>query len=261
MHCESEISTSKTMHLNATNLQHAPGIHKVLGAFLLDIGLLAVFWFAAMIFATAIWVLSVYIANAGTIPNSQPGPLASMLIGVSALYLAITTLWAFRGRQLSVNPTLMTKRAAAVLAVTCGLALCLLTMLCTYVLDQLGFNLRPGNQTLLEGAGKSAPIIVGLFTVMIAPTFEELLFRKQIFARFHKERYVLSAYFLSSVLFAFMHEPQPTQGLPEWGLILMLYAAMGAVFAWVYRRTGRIWPAILTHASNNLLAVGILFLA
>jgi len=44
-------------------------------------------------------------------------------------------------------------------------------------------------------------------------------------------------------------------------VMLMLYAGMGAAFAWVYQKTGRLWPAILAHASNNLFAVATLFLA
>ena len=248
------------MHLNATNQHSAPGIHKLLGAFLLDAGLLGVFWFVGMIFTTAIWVLSVYITNAGTIPNSQPGPLASMLIGVAALYLSIIALWAIRGRQVSVNSTPMTAQQSILLAVSCGLGLCLLIMLCTYVLNQLGLDLRPGNQALLEDTGKGTPLMMGIFTLMIAPIFEELLFRKQIFARFHKAGYVICAYVSSSFLFAFMHEPEPTQGLARWGLMLLLYVVIGAGFAWVYQKTGRLWPAILAHATYNLLAIGVLFL-
>lgn len=243
------------------NQQHAPGILKVLGAFFFDAGLLGVFWFAGMIFTTAIWVLGVYLANSGTIPNSQPGTLASTLIGVSALYLSIIALWALRGKQLSVKATRMTKRDSALLALASGLALCLLMMFCTYLLNQAGFDLQPGNQALLEDAGKNMPLFVAVFTIMVAPVFEEILFRKHIFARFQKEGYVVGAYILSSILFAFLHEPQPSQGIARWLVLLLLYAAMGAVFAWIYQKTGRLWPAILAHSSNNLLAVGILFLA
>lgn len=249
------------MHINATNDHPAPGIQKVLGAFLLDMGILAVFWFAAMILVTAVWVLSVYVANSGTIPNSQPGPLASMLIGVSGLYLSITSLSALRGKHLSVRSALlMTRKQSALLAVSCGVALCLLMMFCTYSLSLLGFDMRPGNQAILENAGKNTPLMVALFTVLIAPIFEELLFRKQIFARFHKSGYVVTGYFLSSILFALLHEPLPTQGWAKWTLILLLYAGMGAAFAWVYQKAGRLWPAILAHASNNLLAIGVIFL-
>ena len=249
------------MHIHGMNRHHAPGILTVLGAFFLDAGLLGVFWFAGMIFTTAIWVLGVYLANAGSIPDSQPGTLASTLIGVSALYLSIIALWVLRGKQLSVQATGMTKRDSALLAVGCGLALCLLMMFTMYLLNQAGLDLRPGNQALLEDAGKNTPLLVAMFTIMVAPVFEEILFRKHIFARFQKEGYAVGAYILSSILFAFMHEPQPSQGIANWLILLLLYALMGAVFAWVYQKTGRLWSAMLAHSSNNLLAVAILFLA
>ncbi len=250
-----------TSNEQVTKKNKAPGIDKVLGAFFLDIGLLGFFWFVGMILITAIWTLCVYLANTGTIPNPQPSQWATMLMGISSLYFSILIVGGARGRNLSLNPIPASRTYLAVLAITTGLAVCLLTMLCTYVLHYLGFELHPGNQALLQETGKTTPAIIGFLTLVIAPIFEELLFRKQLFTRFLVAGYTITGYLLSSVLFALMHEPTPTEGLVRWCLMLLLYAAMGAVFAWVYQKTGRLWPAILAHASNNLLAVGILLLA
>lgn len=249
------------MQTSSIEINNAPSISKVLGAAILDIGLLGFFWFAGMLLLTALWTLSEYVSNAGTIPNTEPGPLALMLIGVLALYISIFILWAMRGRALSVKPTHATNKYSALLAISSGLFLCLLTMISTQGLNYLGLDMRPSNQALLEEAGKIAPLIIAFFTIIIAPVFEELFFRKQIFARFQKAGFTITGYLLSSLLFALLHEPLPTQGLARWSLMLLLYAAMGAVFAWVYQKTGKLWPAMLAHACNNLLAIGILFLA
>ena len=91
--------------------------------------------------------------------------------------------------------------------------------------------------------------------------FEELFFRKQLFARFAAAGYAVSGYLLSSLLFALMHEPLPTQGITRWLLMLAVYGSMGAVFAWVYQKTGRLWPAILAHASNNIFAMSTLLIS
>ncbi len=100
-----------------------------------------------------------------------------------------------------------------------------------------------------------------MLAVFIAPVFEELFFRKQLFARFAAAGYALPGYCLSSMLFALMHEPVPTQGITRWVLMLAVYGSMGAVFAWVYQKTGRLWPAILEHASNNVFAMKALLIS
>ena len=97
--------------------------------------------------------------------------------------------------------------------------------------------------------------LIGFFAVFVAPIFEEIFFRKQMFARFASAGHVAIAYVCSSLLFALMHEPVPTQGAPRWLVMLTIYGSMGAVFAWVYKKTGALWPAILAHASNNAFAM------
>jgi uncharacterized protein len=56
-----------------------------------------------------------------------------------------------------------------------------------------------------------------------------------------------------------MHELVPTEGLLKWLIALSLYAALGASFAWLYRKTGRLWPAMLAHATNNFLAISAMY--
>jgi len=68
----------------ASEKNKAPGIYKVLGAFFLDIGLLGLFWFAGMILATAVWTLVAYVGGDGEIPNSEPGAMATILMGLSS---------------------------------------------------------------------------------------------------------------------------------------------------------------------------------
>ncbi len=78
----------------------APGIFQVLGAAVLDIGLVGVFWFVAMFFASGFWAINELITHNGKMPNPQPGPLGLLLISMPTLYLAILALSAWRGRKL-----------------------------------------------------------------------------------------------------------------------------------------------------------------
>jgi len=251
------------MHIantEASEKNKAPGIYKVLGAFFLDIGLLGLFWFAGMILATALWTLASYVGGDGAIPNSEPGPMATMLMGLSSFYISIFVVSAVRDNRLTALQGSASNSILAALAIFSGLTLCILTMSILYALQYLGIELRPGNQALLEDAGKNTPVVVGIFVVLIAPVFEELFFRKQIFARFQAAGFTVIGYISSSLLFALMHEPLPTQGLLKWSLMLLMYGLLGAAFAWIYQKTGKLWPAILAHASNNLCAMAILLL-
>jgi len=239
----------------------APGIYKVLGAFFFDIGLLGLFWFAGMILATALWTLATHIGGDGAKPNSEPGPMATMLMGLTSFYVSISVVSAVRDNRLTTLQGPASNSSLAALAIFSGLILCIFTMSILFALQHLGIELRPGNQALLEEAGKNIPVVVGIFAVLIAPVFEELFFRKQIFARFQAAGFPVIGYISSSLLFALMHEPLPTQGLLKWCFMLLLYGLLGAAFAWIYQKTGKLWPAILAHASNNLCAMGILLLA
>src|SRR3546814_19526665 len=57
-----------------------------------------------------------------------------------------------------------------------------------------------------------------------------------------------------------MHELPGTggNGLLAGALLWTCYAMMGALFAWVYRRTETLWAAIGAHAVNNLIACMLL---
>lgn len=237
----------------------APGIFQVLGAAVLDIGLVAVFWFFAMFFASGIWAISELVAHGGKMPNAQPGSLALLLISMPTLYLAILGLSAWRGRKLILKHASLSNTRLVLFAIGSGFTLFMLTVVSTYLLNASGMALKPGNQALIEDLSKQWPILITILAVVIAPGFEELFFRKQLFARFAAAGYIGFGYVLSSILFALMHEPAPTQGLAKWLVMLAVYGSMGAVFAWVYQKTGRLWPAILAHASNNIFAMTILF--
>lgn len=213
-----------------------------------------------MLLASAIWAVVSAINYGEQSLKQAPGPIAILLIGIPTLYAAIVALWAWRGRVLVLKQPLKPVKNKLLFAVGVGLVLCLATTLITYMLSITGLKLAPSNQQVLQNLGKQWPLVMVFFAVAVAPVFEELFFRKQLFARFANAGHVLLGYMLSSLLFALMHEPFPTQGIGAWLLMLALYGALGAVFAWVYRTTGRLWPAILAHASNNFFAIVMLFI-
>lgn len=85
-----------------------------------------------------------------------------------------------------------------------------------------------------------------IIPAIAGPIMEELIFRKIIFGYFNKKFNFAVAAIVSSLLFGLAHM--------EFTLLLV-YVAMGFVFAFIYWKTKRIIIPILVHVSLNSIAV------
>lgn len=196
----------------------------------------------------------------------QPQGMTLVLISVAATASAALVLYFWR------RPASAAERAASHAAarrpstwgwaVLAGLASFAFTALATTLGQQAGVEQVPTNQPLIEAMGARSPALLLLFVTLLAPAYEELLFRRVLFGRLWAAGRPLAGIVLSSAAFACMHELPGTggNGLLAGTLLWTCYAMMGALFAWVYRRTGTLWAAIGAHATNNLIA-GMLLLA
>ena len=118
----------------------------------------------------------------------------------------------------------------------------------------------PTNEAMVEEAAARWPVFLTLFVVILAPAYEELLFRRVLFGRFLRAGRPWLGLVLSSLAFALAHEvPFLSHGntLPAMLLLWVVYGGLGAVFAWVYWRTGTLWAAVLAHALNNGIALAL----
>jgi membrane protease YdiL (CAAX protease family) len=145
-------------------------------------------------------------------------------------------------------------------AALAGLAAFAFSAVVTTLAQQAGIEQVPTNQPLIEAVGARHPVGLLLFVVLLAPAYEELLFRRVLFGRLWAAGRPLLGLVLSSAAFACMHELPGTggNGLLASALLWTCYAAMGALFAWVYRKTGTLWASIGAHALNNLIASALL---
>lgn len=126
--------------------------------------------------------------------------------------------------------------------------------------QRYGIKPQPSNLSLIEAASASHPIFMLLFGVLIAPAYEELLFRRVLFGRLWQAGKPWLGVALSSGAFAFMHEIPGMSGNTWQATVLLwgIYGAMGAAFALVYWRTGTLWAAVGAHALNNVIALTLL---
>lgn len=92
---------------------------------------------------------------------------------------------------------------------------------------------------------------MALVVVSLGPLVEELLFRGALLSALLRRMHTGWAVAISSLLFACVH-------LPDLGFLWYAVpnlALLAAVLAWLRLRSGSLWPAVVAHGVNNLLAV------
>jgi len=99
-----------------------------------------------------------------------------------------------------------------------------------------------------SGALKAA--LAALMIAGLAPVSEELFFRGMLFGGLRASLPFLPAALISAVVFGSLHLPTGASTVPP----LILF---GFLLAWVYERSGSIWPAVILHAINNSLALAL----
>ena len=101
--------------------------------------------------------------------------------------------------------------------------------------------------------GTFGTIAAGVLIVIAAPFAEEIFFRGFIFGGLRRRFSFLAAAVLSGLIFGLFH----FTGLSSIGVVPQL-ALLGFALAWLYEKTGSIYPPIAVHALNNALAFAIL---
>lgn len=191
----------------------------------------------------------------------EPGALAQMLAAILGMSAAAALLYFWR-RPADAAQRLQSAQAARLgrtwmWAACAGLLVFAASSLASWLISLSGADPVPSNLALVDEAARRWPLFLVLFAVVLAPVYEELLFRRVLFGRFLDAGRPWLGLVLSSLAFALMHEVPGLSANPPLAVIqlLVVYAGMGAVFAWLYWRTGTLWAPIAAHAINNGLAL------
>lgn len=250
-------------------------LRSVLPAFVLDVVLAITLSFSMLmlgLFGWAAW-RGVQLAqrNGGALDAQA---LQAQLGAPPVLFLIVMTLvstggtalllyvWRRRAtpveRQASFNR--LRHHRTWVWALVAGLATFLFSSLMSAAGRALGLDLEPSNLDLIREGFARYPVFLTLFAVMLAPLYEELLFRRVLFGRLWQAGWPVLGLVLSSLVFALVHELPGLNGKPMASTVflILVYAGMGAMFAWVYRRTQTLWAPIAAHILNNAIALAVL---
>jgi membrane protease YdiL (CAAX protease family) len=125
---------------------------------------------------------------------------------------------------------------------------------CAYVISTL---IHPQQEDVTRdlgfGEGGAGDIISAFLVICAAPVSEELFFRGFMFTGLRQRLPFVLAAAISAGIWGLFHFTGPG----SWGVVLQL-SVFGLILAWLYERTGSIWPTIAVHALNNVLAFAIL---
>jgi uncharacterized protein len=101
--------------------------------------------------------------------------------------------------------------------------------------------------------GVLGSLAAGFLIVVAAPISEEVFFRGFLFRGLSRALPFAGAAVVSAGVWGLFH----FTGADSWGVVVQL-AVFGVILAWLYERTGSLWPPIAVHAFNNALAFAIL---
>ncbi len=112
--------------------------------------------------------------------------------------------------------------------------------------------LQSDNQNIVESLIGSAPMMMFISSVLLAPFVEEVIFRlgfKEVISS--KKAYILT----SGIVFGFIHIFPTDLNIVIALIQSIIYVSIGIVLAWMYEKENNIYFVIVAHALNNLLGL------
>jgi len=253
------------------------GAGSPLAGFLIDLGLSAALLFALSFLAWIGWgAFRAVQTSAHTAPGElqqavpqlgQPGALAQILMALTATGGAalIVYFWRRRASADEHRRSLQAVRRPGTWGWTAlvGVLVIVGSNGIAFLARQAGIEPVPTNLALMTRALDQFPLFLTLFAVLLAPAYEELLFRRILFGRLWQAGRPLLGAVLSSLAFALIHEMPGTSGNGPMAIaqLWLVYGGMGAAFCWLYQRTGTLWAPIAAHGLNNAVALAALALS
>ncbi len=193
----------------------------------------------------------------------KPSAVATIVMVLISTGGAALLLYFWRRRATAAERAYSRQAALSkstwVKAALVGTGVFLISTLLTRLAQSFGIAPNPSNLGLIKDVFATHPVFLSLFAVVLAPAYEELLFRRVLFGRLWAAGWPWLGAVLSSLAFALAHELPGANGNAPLATLLLwvIYAGMGMAFAWLYRRTGTLWAPVGAHMLNNALALSL----
>ena len=206
-------------------------------------------WWGAI--ALVLWIATVY-AVSYLIERNAIAVDPGLFTAITEAGLLVPVWWLVMRRYgvgwdaLGLRPF-----GAGSLGIGCGLMIMSLLFNAVWASILAIFDLRAQVDMVPIFAGLSSPWWLLLAGIVVAPVVEELFFRGFLYAGLAQRYSWRRAAVISSALFALIHL-QP--------LAIPPIFILGYIFAYLYRRSGSIWPAVVMHVATNALGLGAAYL-
>ena len=118
----------------------------------------------------------------------------------------------------------------------------------------LGLGFDAPEQTAVQALFDSniALPLTGFALLIMTPLSEEIFFRGFIFPGLIRPLGLAGAMLATGVLFGAIHITGS-----DTVAIALPFSAIGALFCWLYYRTGSLWPSIITHLLFNSVGFAV----
>jgi uncharacterized protein len=173
------------------------------------------------------------------------------IISPLIIALIVSKKTKLREKLLFVNWSSDYFKIAFIYEIILFLPLMLLTIIIYAIASHLGYTYISPLAKLLSGSGKYGIALVFIFSVLIAPIIEEIVFRRVIFSFVERMFGILPAMIATSLIFAFLHG-----GIIQ---IIPLFI-LGSILQYLYIRYNSLFPSILLHSFHNLIIMSLFVL-
>ncbi len=115
-----------------------------------------------------------------------------------------------------------------------------------------GFNSNQSQDLMIgKGLSPSNAILAFAALVVVAPVFEEIIFRGFLFGTLRRTIPVLAAALVTSIVFGVVHG--------QWNVGIDVFA-LSLISCFLRYKTGSLWPSIVLHMTKNGLAFYLLYI-
>jgi membrane protease YdiL (CAAX protease family) len=232
-----------------------PAAWRVLRAALFDL-LLALVVFIAVALVAGVFALTLGLPEGGDAGAAALPATMAIAMALAAWLPYLLRRQATRGEVAAAHAALLRPSTWGWIVATL-VALLALGWGLEWLDAWFALELEASNEQPIAEMLEAEPALTAVYVLLLAPVFEELLFRRVLFGRFLEAGRPLLGYAVTGVAFASLHEFAGLSpgGWLQTSLLWSFYFAMAVALAWVYRRTGSLWAPVLVHAGNNALAL------
>ena len=193
-----------------------------------------------------------FLLLAGLIGENMTLPVDMSLFIIFGEAMLLLPVWYLTVRKYGVPWSELGLRKFHPAAVGIGCGLMLVSLLFNFIygsiLAKYNLQIQPDIDQLFEQTVYPFALLIG--GAVVAPFVEEVFFRGFVFTGLLKKWDWKGAILVSSALFAVAHMV-PTSFLPIF--------ILGWIFAFLYKASGSIWPAILMHMLTNTVALSVAY--